>query len=272
LILIHIFWLIGYIQTIEVILYKILNYLIFINFYIYYFIFLKGIGLSNNLWKQIAKYAGDLLYNSGYKSKNAASKLIANMANFKCKDGIYSLDYEEFNSPQIWWKFVNNEKDNLLQKIALKLFAIVPHSASCERNFSGLGWFYGTRQQNLSLTTIESMSKIRHFYLTNTHNELQYNSKNYTEEELVKILKESTLFNENELEDDDQNDDLENEEVDQIPQHEIQVLIIAKDIDLENPVFNNEIEDKASDTNSKEDENESEEEFDINEIINNISF
>ena len=67
------------------------------------------------------------------------------MANFKCKDGIYSLDYEEFNSPQIWWKFVNNEKDNLLQKIALKLFAIISHSASCKCNFLGLGWFYGTR-------------------------------------------------------------------------------------------------------------------------------
>ncbi|CAB4374477.1 unnamed protein product [Rhizophagus irregularis] len=51
---------------------------------------------------QIAKYASSLLYNSGYKSKNAASKLIANMADFKCKDGIYSLEYDEFRSPQIW--------------------------------------------------------------------------------------------------------------------------------------------------------------------------
>jgi hypothetical protein len=43
------------------------------------------------------------------------------------------------------------------------------------------------------------MSKIRHFYLTHIHNELQYSGKNYTGEELVKILKESNLFHENEL-------------------------------------------------------------------------
>jgi hypothetical protein len=39
------------------------------------------------------------------------------------------------------------------------------------------------------------MSKIRYYYLTYTHNELQYSSKNYTEEELAKILMESNLFN-----------------------------------------------------------------------------
>ena len=100
---------------------------------------------------------------------------------------------------------------------------------------------------------------------------MQYNSKNYTEEKLVKILKESTLFNENELEEEEQNnDDLGSEEANQIPQHEVYVLIIARDIDLENPVFNDEIEDKASDTNNKEDEDE--DEFDINEIIDSTSF
>ena len=58
------------------------------------------------------------------------------MADFKCKQGIYDLDYEEFTSPLIWWKFIDNSNNNLLQKIAFKLFAVVPHSVSCERNFS----------------------------------------------------------------------------------------------------------------------------------------
>jgi hypothetical protein len=232
------------------------------------------------MWKQIAKYSSNLLYNSGYKSKNAASKLIASMANFKCKEGIYNLDYEEFSSPQIWWQFIDDSKNNYLRNIALKLFAIVPHSASCERNFSGLGWFYGNRRYNLNVTTVESMSKIRHFYLTHTHNELQYSGKNYTEEELVKILKESNLFYENELEEENQdNDNLEGEiiEVDQIPQHEVYVLIMTNDIDLTNSVFNNETEDKTDDEldiNNNEDKNEDEnkDDFDINEIIVNTSF
>lgn len=68
------------------------------------------------MWKKVAKYAGELLQNSGYKSnKNITAKLIANMASFKCKEGIYNLDYEEFNSPQIWWQFIDdNNKNNYL--------------------------------------------------------------------------------------------------------------------------------------------------------------
>jgi hypothetical protein len=133
----------------------------------------------------------------------------------------------------------------------------------------------------LLLTTIESMSKIRHYYLTHTYSELQYSSKNYTEEELAKILKESNLFNKDELEDDDDDhNNLESEiiEADQIPQHEVYVLIMANDIDLSESVFNNESDEtnddkilkanEKSNTNSSEDENE----FDINEIIANTSF
>ena len=200
------------------------------------------------------------------------------MANFKCKEGVYNLDYEEFDSPQIQWKFIDNDA-NFLRKIALKLFAVVPHSASCERNFSGLGWFYGNRRYNLNTTTIESMSKIRHFYLTNAHSELQYSSKNHTEEDLAKMLKESNLFNDDELEEEEEeedNDNLENESIeDKIPQHEVYVLIMTKDIDLTNPIFDNESEDE-SDTNDKENENDDDEdddeEFDINEIIADIVF
>jgi len=206
------------------------------------------------------------------------------MANFKCKQGIYNLDYQGFQSPLIWWQFIDNDNNhNLLRKIALKLFAIVPHSASCERNFSSLGWFYEKYRQNLNLTTVESMSKIRHFYLTYSHSELQYSGKNFSEEEISDILKESNLFNQDdELEEEDQNDnnlEIEIVEEDQIPQHEVYVLIMAKDINLNNPVFNDdEMEDNLeneSDIGDKEeleDKEEENEEFDINEIIDNTSF
>lgn len=224
------------------------------------------------------------MQNYGYRNKNEATTLIANMAKFKCYEGIYKLEYnEDFNSPLVWWKFVdNNNNNNILRKIALKLFAIVPHSASCERVFSGLGWFYGTRRQNLSTTTIESMSKIRHFYLTHAQNELQYDRKNYTEEELVKIMKESDFFNNDELEVNNQNSNIEYEvvDIDEIPQNEVYVLIMARDIDL--TVFDNEVEgtQNIDDNNQLDNENEKNndddddntEEYDVNEIINNVSF
>ena len=63
---------------------------------------------------------GQLLYNLGYKDKASARRLVGNMANFKCKDRIYKLEYsEEFYSPQTWWKFIDNDT-NILRKIALK--------------------------------------------------------------------------------------------------------------------------------------------------------
>jgi len=226
------------------------------------------------MWKQIGAYAAELLRNLGYKNKNAATTLIANMANFKCREGIYNLDYnEDFKSPRIWWQFIDND-NNLLRKIALKLFAVVPHSASCERIFSGLGWFYGNRRQNLSVSTIESMAKIRHFYLTNTRNELQYSGKNCSDEELSEMLKKSNLFDEDELEEDKQDNNLEFEILsnEEIPQHEVVVLIMTNDIDL--TVFDNESEDTNNELEllDKESDKEDLEEYDINEIINNVSF
>ncbi|RGB22021.1 hypothetical protein C1646_776803 [Rhizophagus diaphanus] len=157
------------------------------------------IGYIQIIKSQIAKYASSLLYNSGYKSKNATSKLIANMAEFKYKYGIYSLEYDEFRSPQI--------------------------CASCE----------------------------------------------------PEVLKESNLFNEEELEDNDNYNNLESEivEANQISQHNIYVLIMANDIDLSEPVFDNESNkidgtraNKELITNSNENENE----FNINKTIVNISF
>jgi hypothetical protein len=140
-----------------------------------------------------------------------------------------------------------------------------------------VGLFYGNCRQNLNITTIESMFKIRHYYLTNTRSELQYSGKNYIEEKLAEVLKESNLFNEEELEEDDNYDNLESEivEADQIPQHEVYVLVMINDIDLSEPVFDNESNEINSTRANEElitNDSENENEFDINEIITNTSF
>jgi hypothetical protein len=89
------------------------------------------------------------------------------------------------------------------------------------------------------------------------------------------------LFNEDELEDDDYdiNENLESEivEVDQIPQHEVYVLIMTNDIDLSEPIFNDESEEIEDKVNEKSNINnselsEDENEFDIDEILANTSF
>ncbi|PKC62249.1 hypothetical protein RhiirA1_465419 [Rhizophagus irregularis] len=61
---------------------------------------LRSIGLSNDLWHKIGKYAGELLKNFGY---NDTKKIIANMSNFKCEEGIYKLEYcDKYHSPRTW--------------------------------------------------------------------------------------------------------------------------------------------------------------------------
>jgi hypothetical protein len=249
-------------------------YLLFTYFnFIYLF---KGFGLSNEMWQKIGKYAGSFLPNFNCNNKSGAKSLIANIANFKCQEGIYEVEYnDEYYSPRTWWQFVDNSDNNILQKIALQLFAVVPHSASCERIFSGLGWFYAKRRQNLSVTTVESMSKIRHFYLTHAaYNELQYSGKNYTKEAITNMLKESNLFsNEEEEDDDDDVDDLEVNRI-EIPQNEVYVLIMAKDIDLNLFSNNDDTEDLNTNKDDKEKDVESsdnEEDFNMDEIIASTS-
>jgi hypothetical protein len=203
----------------------------------------------------------------GYKDKAAIKTLIANMANFKCLEGAYSLEYnEEFNSPRTWWQFI--EKETCLKQLAIKLFTVVSHSASCERIFSGLGWFYDKRRQNLSVTTAESMSKIRHYYLNNSRHELQYVGKTLTNEEISKLIQETSLIDNEELADDD--NDLNMEINEEIPQNEVYVLIIAKHIDLTNPVFDEKAESSKSDESEHNIESDEDDNFNIDEMIDNF--
>lgn len=52
----------------------------------------------------------------------------------------YSLSND---TPKLWWLAIDDTKNNPLQQLALLIFDITPHSASCECNFSALGWIYG---------------------------------------------------------------------------------------------------------------------------------
>ena len=90
-------------------------------------------------------------------------------------------------------------------ELALKLFAIVPHAASCERIWSSLGHFYGKRCIRLKLEKIENMQKMTAYYIANAKTELPYYSISKSEEDIQNILKDAGLFQEN----NDLDDDLE---------------------------------------------------------------
>jgi len=85
------------------------------------------------------------------------------------------------------------------------IFSITPHSASCERLFSSLGWFIGKRRTNLAVETIETMAKIYQTLLTHSQKSLNYGSSVIAkdiEKMLDVVYEEEDLLNEVDEEDD----------------------------------------------------------------------
>ena len=185
--------------------------------------------------------------------------MIGQMANFKCNESYYSTKYSNsFNKPKIWWQMIDDPVD-YLKSLAIKLFSITPHNVACERAFSTLGFFYGKKRQRLDLLTIEKMAKIRYYLLSNIKGELN-STKEETETELKILVEECGLFNDDEDDEDDDDDNPfdNDEELLEIPVHEVHVLIINDIVDLNNSAFtgelNEEICDDGSDENNEEDQ------------------
>jgi hypothetical protein len=109
----------------------------------------------------------------GY-SKNSCSELISQLRIYKLKETPYNLSYlEGSDTPLKWWNTCFSTQ-NQLQQLAIQLFLITPHAASCERIWSSIGWIYGKRRTRLSVQSIESLTKIYRYYMSNIKKELQY--------------------------------------------------------------------------------------------------
>src|SRR5436305_15054204 len=83
------------------------------------------------------------------------------------------------------------------------IFSITPHSASCERLFSSLGWIIRKRRTNLDIETVETMAKIYRTSLTYFQKSLNYGnsiSENDIEQMLNIVFEEGDILNEDENE------------------------------------------------------------------------
>jgi hypothetical protein len=148
---------------------------------------------------------------------------------------LYKPPYNEkyvFSSdtPKIWWNSVDGIHD-CLQKLALLIHDITPNSAACERNFSTLGWIYGKRRLRLSISKVESMAKIRSYYLSMINKELKYPGESISASEL-KYLVEETL--------DDQEEE-EEEEMEEMEEEEVGVEVEVNRINEEPIVPNHQV-------------------------------
>ncbi|RHZ53295.1 hypothetical protein Glove_443g77 [Diversispora epigaea] len=155
----------------------------------------RGFGLKQIALNKIYETASILWHDLG-NSEESCLNLLMEMRYWKRKVVPYDLSFNSIQeTPMKWWLSINvqeNETDQL-QELALLLFSIVPSQAVCERNFSMLKWFLGERRTNLTLLKIESMAKIRSYYISNTDKEIHFRNKNLSEDELRKSIDKSVV-------------------------------------------------------------------------------
>ena len=152
-------------------------------------------------------YAGKIFWDINKKnhSNEKVAQMIGQLANFKCGEGCFSTKYSSsYAHPKIWWQMIDDSND-YLKSLAIKLLSITPHSVTCERTFSMLGFLYGKRRQSLNLKTIEMIAKIRYYLFSNVKKELNH-SMEETENDLKILLDKCGFF------DDDEKDEVNNDD------------------------------------------------------------
>ncbi|CAG8825645.1 25598_t:CDS:2, partial [Racocetra persica] len=199
----------------------------------------------------------------------SANILVAQIKKYDAYEPPYNFTFmEEIESPQTWWNGCKLENHNL-QKLALHLLAITPHSASCERIFSVLSWITQKRRSRLTVEKVSNIAKLHTYYLTNAQNELNYVANNLSELEFEQIMEnysnlveyDDDMFTSEEFDEDYISDE---DNLDEIRQFDCENLEIGEIID-----FNTFSEEKVNEVNVNSSiETEEEADYDINEVIN----
>jgi hypothetical protein len=80
--------------------------------------------------------------------------LLSQLRNYSENKAPYDMSYtDDHDTPELWWSTCR-QPDNYISELALKLFAITPHQASCERVFSILNWMIGKRRTKYEYSTL----------------------------------------------------------------------------------------------------------------------
>ena len=93
-------------------------------------------------------------------NENGCKILLSQLRSYSEYNPPYDMEYTDgYDTPELWWSTCRQPK-NYIQKLALKLLAITPHQAACERAFSILNWMTGKRRTrylyNFNINTIST--------------------------------------------------------------------------------------------------------------------
>ncbi|CAG8846315.1 40695_t:CDS:2, partial [Gigaspora margarita] len=184
---------------------------------------------------------------------------------------------EDIESPETWWlgcKISNH----YLQKLALHLLAITPHSASCERIFSILSWITQKRRSRITVEKVSNIAKLHTYYITNAQNELNYINQTIPETEFEQIME--SYANTVEFDDDMFNDSIEIEEeidadyvsdtenLDDLLQLSEENLDIEEILDFNTFLNENTNEKTNIETNNYPEPEDDESDYNIEDVIN----
>ena len=195
--------------------------------------------------------------------KTSCEILLAQLRKYKTQQPPYDASYiPAQNTPLTWWQTCYDGK-NYLQALAVKMFSITPHSASCERVFSALGWLFGKRRQRLHLETLESMAKIHRYTMAHAKSEFGHVGKLYNEQQIRELIDQAYNDVEDNMEDTDNHEEWveTNEDTEEIPIENGNTLDVENIVDLRPWVV---IE--AWEEGEKEEESESEDDNDYDPV------
>ncbi len=209
-----------------------------------------------------------------HSKKESAVALLAQIGEFHLQRPPYNAPYNSFiSTPFRWWKMCTPTPP-YLQLLAMKLFSIVPHAASCERIWSICGWMVGKRRTRLSVSNLEAMTKIHSYYIANGKSELSNYGKDRTAEEIRKTLNDIHQWVEEENEDEHNESEMTGQMVhsddDDIESQELEILNVLN-LDL---MFGNNSTDKELELDGLNDfiqELDNEEDFDSDLLVQNLN-
>ncbi|GES75999.1 ribonuclease H-like domain-containing protein [Rhizophagus clarus] len=192
----------------------------------------KGAGIHNTQFERIQKTALNIWKNLGYK-KTSGLELKAQLRKYLDQDNPYSALYSNNDGPFQWWNLIIDGRSSL-SRLAKIVFSITPHSASCERLFSALGWMFGKRRTNLNVQTIECMSKIythNIHSLSNSKRSLNHIGNSISNDDVQKMI--DNLFEEGDILNENEDEEEEYEEPPNIQKESVdEMLNIEQVIDL----------------------------------------
>jgi hypothetical protein len=107
-----------------------------------------GKGLQLTALRNVFIMATKLWVNMGGGELSSAD-LISQIQSFYSREEEYEVPFSISKGDVLtWWRLCNpfRSNENYIQKLALKILAITPHNAGCERVFSVLRWFANQRR------------------------------------------------------------------------------------------------------------------------------